>query len=484
MRSTALKIAPSLAVGFILRLISVTHGQVALNETGQPPATWTVTRSDDRDGVCVPGDCSLREAVSAANASPGDDAIAFASGIAMVTLTDEIIIINNAGALTINGPGANNLTIDGGAGTNRIFYIYQANVTVAGVTLTGGNGTGARYSGTGGAICEYRSFLTLDGVYVIGNSATRNGGGVGFLGANYTDSRIVNSSFSGNTAGEGGGGFSSYSGYLTVLNTTISGNTAQYWGGAFDNDSVAMLRNVTIINNTAREGGGIYVWSGHLNFGNTILAGNTAPVNAPEIYFECDISCASFTSAGANLIGDSLGDSTHTGSIAIAYLPTDIRDTDPLLAPLQNNGGGTPTRAPRPTSTVIDRGLNFLAVDPLTGDALAFDQRGAGFARIRDGNGDGTATVDIGAFEFALVSVSGRVTTPGGLGLSNAIVSMTDAFGVSRTATTSTFGFYSFSGVPVGYTYSISVTSRRYRFRPATITPTTNLTDVDLVGLE
>jgi CSLREA domain-containing protein len=49
--------------------------------------TFTVTRSDDRNVVCVPGDCSLREAINAANALGGK--INFASGLTTVTLTDE-----------------------------------------------------------------------------------------------------------------------------------------------------------------------------------------------------------------------------------------------------------------------------------------------------------------------------------------------------------------------------------------------------------
>ncbi len=373
-----------------------------------PQSSFTVTRSDDRNATCVPGDCSLREAVNAANASVTDDTINFASGLTNITLANEIVI-NNAGTLTINGLGANVLTIDGGAGTNRIFTILNAAVIISGVTLTGGNGTGAANSSFGGAIFAERGSLTLDGVHVAGSSAS-GGGGVyfnspdgGFIGAY----RIINSTFSGNTANICGG-FSNNGGTLTVVNSTISGNTAAQVGGGFCTGSYTTLHNVTVTNNTAGIGGGIYQSgdednpnSVRLILGNTIVAGNTAtpPGIVPEIY----IYTGTIISAGGNLVGDSPGDSPNY----ITYQPTDIRDTNPLLGALQNNGGTTPTHALLAGSPAIDKGINAL----VSTIASAFDQRGAGFARIRDGNGDGTATVDIGAFEVQLGATAARPTT-------------------------------------------------------------------------
>ena len=373
-----------------------------------PELGLIVTRSDDRNNAaCVPGDCSLREAVNAANASATDDTINFASGLTTITLTNEIII-NNAGTLNINGLGANVLTINGGAGTNRIFYTNSVVVTISGVTLTGGGGTGATNSGGGGAIYAFEGSLTLDGVHVTGNSLSVEffgaaGGGLYFF---FGTHRIINSTISGNTARSGGGIFNSAS-LLTIINSTISGNTASTIGGGIAiYDGSATLRNVTVTNNTAQQGGGIYQYSGGgllliLNFGNIILAGNTATSgSAPEILSEFN----TITSAGGNLFGDSPGDSAN---ILTVYQPTDIRDTNPMLGALQNNGGTTPTHALLAGSPIIDKGLNRL-VSPL---APAFDQRGTGFARFRDGNGDNIATADIGAFEVQLGgSTSGRTT--------------------------------------------------------------------------
>ena len=82
------------------------------------------------------------------------------------------------------------------------------------------------------------------------------------------------------------------------------------------------------------------------------------------------------------------------------------------------------------------------------------------------------------------VEVSGRVITPDGRGLRNAVVSMTDGSGVTRTATTSTFGYYQFNDVSVGETFVMSVASRRYRFSPRTVQVLDSLADVDFIGQE
>jgi hypothetical protein len=81
-------------------------------------------------------------------------------------------------------------------------------------------------------------------------------------------------------------------------------------------------------------------------------------------------------------------------------------------------------------------------------------------------------------------SVSGRVTTPNGLSLRNAVVGMTDARGRRRTATTSSFGIYQFENVPVAMMYIIGVSSKRYRFAPQTLPVNGNMASVDFVGLE
>ncbi len=88
-------------------------------------------------------------------------------------------------------------------------------------------------------------------------------------------------------------------------------------------------------------------------------------------------------------------------------------------------------------------------------------------------------TMMITAPTAATVSVSGRVLTPLGRGLTNATVIMTDASGNTRTARTSTFGYYRFDEVEAGQTYIFSVRSKRYRFAPRVVTITEDLTELD-----
>lgn len=85
----------------------------------------------------------------------------------------------------------------------------------------------------------------------------------------------------------------------------------------------------------------------------------------------------------------------------------------------------------------------------------------------------------------ANVTISGRVfTSDGQTGLRNAGVTLTDSQGVVRTASTSSFGFYSFDNVAPGFSYTIRILSRRFRYQSQVVVPTGDLTNVDFVGLE
>ena len=98
----------------------------------------------------------------------------------------------------------------------------------------------------------------------------------------------------------------------------------------------------------------------------------------------------------------------------------------------------------------------------------------------------GTITSASLRFTAATVTatISGRVLTPGGLGLRNAIVTLIDAQGVRRTAVTSTLGFYSFDAVRMGVQHSMAITSKRYRFLERSEVFTVARSDLEFVGLE
>lgn len=82
----------------------------------------------------------------------------------------------------------------------------------------------------------------------------------------------------------------------------------------------------------------------------------------------------------------------------------------------------------------------------------------------------------------AAVNVTGRVNAPTGRGVSGAIVTMQDANGSTRTAVTNGFGYFRFSGVEVGTTYYVVVSSKRYWFTPRSVSVLDELTDLDFMG--
>lgn len=94
-----------------------------------------------------------------------------------------------------------------------------------------------------------------------------------------------------------------------------------------------------------------------------------------------------------------------------------------------------------------------------------------------------TGTVTVAPLE-TLVTIGGRVTTPSGQNLRNAVVSLIDSNGVRRSATTSSFGLYSFENVATGRAYTLTAASKRYRFSPRVETVGSSATNLNFVGLE
>jgi hypothetical protein len=81
----------------------------------------------------------------------------------------------------------------------------------------------------------------------------------------------------------------------------------------------------------------------------------------------------------------------------------------------------------------------------------------------------------------ASVSVSGRVVVDG-RGLTNAVVSLTDQSGTTRTVRTNTFGYYRFTEIAAGQTYIASVISKRYQFAPQPVMVTDQITDLNFTA--
>ena len=244
------------------------------------------------DNLCADssGNCTLRAAIQQANVSASDDIIEFSSTVfntaQTITLTNGELEIKNAGRLTINGSGANLLQISGN-NTSRVFFLNTgANLTINGLTITKGNGTGTAspsLNGFGGGILNSDGKLTLTNSTVSGNMAFLDGGGIYNPNSPMT---LMNSTVSGNVAASSGGGIANRGNIntmLTLTNSTVSGNTASNGGGGISNIGTLTLMNSTVSGNTANSGGGIYNPNGTTTLTNSTVSSNTASRNGGGI---------------------------------------------------------------------------------------------------------------------------------------------------------------------------------------------------------
>jgi len=249
-----------------------------------------------------------------------------------------------------------------------------------------GNSAGA----TGGAVSNSAGGGgSISGCNFSGNHAgVTGGGGISAYSGQLT---IVNTSFDGNSSGNQGGGLLLFGGSATVTNCTFSGDTASGSGGGIASFGAVTLTNCTVSGNSASNNGGGLANYGTATLGNTIVAGNTA-ATGPDV-------SGGITSQGNNLIGETDGSSGWVGSDLTGTVASPL---NPLLAPLGNYGGPTQTMALLPGSRAIDAGNNALIPA-----GVITDQRGSN--RVVNG------TVDIGAFEssgftIAVTSGSGQST--------------------------------------------------------------------------
>jgi CSLREA domain-containing protein len=269
------------------------------------------------------------------------------------------------GTLTTSIVSGNSAS-DGGGGINATT-----------LTLTRSAVSGNSASGTGGGI--FADTVTLTGSTVSGNNAGNNGGGI-FTGT----ATLTASTVSGNHANTGDGGGIHANTTATLTNSTVSGNSAAGGGGGIWAAGLTLL-NDTVTDNSAHVGGGLFLPAGGAsNVKNSIIAGNLVDLTGAGP----DVSGA-FTSGGHNLVGDGTGATGFTNGTSGDLVGTAADPIDPRLAPLADNGGPTRTHALLAGSPAIDDGDS-------TG-APATDQRGV--ARPRDGDGNGSRLVDIGAFE-------------------------------------------------------------------------------------
>jgi len=389
--------------------------------------TIVVTNTNDS------GPGSLRQALAIAN---DGDAINFAV-TGSITLTSGGLVIDKN--VTISGPGANQLSIDGNQGDFVFAVDADETAVIASLTIKNGqigignvgaltvsrcavssnsfgglsnvaNGqtstnatltiANSIVSDNSGPGVSNGAFMGSATVTILNSTLTRNSGAIstsGFEGG--TNVAVTNSTISGNSADLGGGIYSYWS-TVTVVNSTLSGNSAgTNGGGIYAEGPLVEISNSTISGNSAGTSGGAIFnnTSGYVRIDNSTLTGNSAgsgggiyTVNAVDLsdtILDAGVSGENIfnnggvvTSYGYNLSSDDGG----------GYLngPGDQINTDPMLGPLRDNGGPTFTHALSPHSPAINAG------DPSFPPPPSYDQRDSPFVRVFDGR------IDIGAFEL------------------------------------------------------------------------------------
>ncbi len=361
------------------------------------PTVFTVTKTaDTNDGVCN-SDCSLREAIVAAEIATGnDDLIRFSSLFdtpQTITLGGNELII--AESMTIQGPGADLLTISGN-GLSQVFYVNApGSVTLSGLTVRDGYSTG-----DGGGIGSSAAQLNLRNVTVAGNRAAFFGGGVTVSGGR---NQFTGCTFSDNETDYYGSGIvvgGAPTAALKLINTTVSGNRSKFGSSVMAFSSgVAQtdleIVNSTIANNTASEGGGILVATqsgvdaiANVSLRNTIVSNNSVP-NIATLDFGG--GPMTITSLGFNLTNEDTGGYFNQASDKVGV--------DPRLGPLTNNGGQTESHALMGGSPALDAGERSGYQRDQRSQLRAFDAPGVATAAGGDGS-------DIGALEMQVLMVT------------------------------------------------------------------------------
>jgi CSLREA domain-containing protein len=335
----------AMAAAALLAVLLLWHEPAAAQSTTAVPGT-TITVNSKGDGTQT-GNCTLREAITAANTNAQVDGCAAGSATqrdeilfslgqeATIVLGSQLPTITDAKGLNINGVRAK-ITVSGND-TVRVFEVGSgAKLTLKNLTVADGFDVvgGAGLLSQGGTVNVLRSTFS-------GNSAEA-GGGI----SNSGTLRVTNSTFSGNDAEGGGAILNAVGGTLRVTNSTFSGNSADRAGGGIAADAAATLRN-TIVAHSPRG-----------NFSGTIIDGGYNIDNSPT----CGFSAAN----------------------------NSMSSTNPLLDPngLQDNGGPTKTimlLLGSPAIDAIPEGTNGC------GTEITTDQRGV----IRP-QGEGC---EIGSFE-------------------------------------------------------------------------------------
>jgi len=294
------------------------------------------------------------------------------------------LYISNYGSFTLRDSiVSNNTSINNGGGA----YLYGEVTSATIINTTFAD----NYAGDGGGGIYNSSAptLTISGSTFSGNTSADDGGAL-YDGVSGSVVTISDSVFSANSGEDGAAlafnGDERAGGHVvTINNTTITGNTASEEGGGVHFYGASLTINQsTIVENSARYGGGLYVDGGDVVLSGTIISNNSASrgEDGVDIYM--------FIDDGGLTLDHSLVGVVLPSESEITDLGGNIFSSDPGLSPLSDNGGRTMTMKLLPTSAAVDAGPSPVA----TFVGNEFDQRGFGYLRVVG------PRVDIGAFEI------------------------------------------------------------------------------------
>ena len=345
-----------ISVAGLVGLSSVANGCRDANEHPLAPASpasslsgdgvWVVNSlADPGDGECASNECTLREALAAAQ---DGERVTFKRNLSgTIALTAGELLIDQD--VSVVGPGANVVTVHA-QGASRVFHVGSVapvSATISSLTITGGD-----ESGLGGGIrVGAGSSLAVASSEVIDNSAIR-GAGIHSAGT----LTVVGTTIASNESTSGGGGIFS-SGHLAVAQSTISGNTAAGPGGGIYAECnvgfcgvILQVRSSSITLNDAVSGGGIYLNSDAGTLRNTIIAGNKALGDQTAPTADCESTGIILSSAGYSLGFSFTGCVLSDPTDVLVPLPSDLF-TFVLEPALAYHGGSVRTHA------LIERGF-------------------------------------------------------------------------------------------------------------------------------
>src|SRR3954449_6517442 len=318
---------------------------------------------------------------SEVSGNTGNDGAGINGFRASIDIENSIVSENTAHGLFSGAGGAGVYLFPGLGGTLTIDHS-----TISDNTANGNNGRGGGVRSSAPTTIQSS---TISGNHTTGANAT--GGGLELNGtATIENSTIYDNYTTGQYASGGGASFGAFN-HFTVDNSTIvnngTGGTDASGGGLASNAGAGpTITDSTISNNYSYvDGGGIYAKgdSPEMTLVNTIVAGNRLNGLGPDLYSPDESFQSSFS-----LIGDP-SDATIDSTVA----GSNITDVDPLLGPLQDNGGPTFTESLPAESPAVDAGSS----------ASVLDQRGL-LRPVAQGTARSTAAgancADIGAFEL------------------------------------------------------------------------------------